>query len=157
MTPGAPEPRIYLCSGYFLVVMLQSLLFGEPSQAEPSFSIFKNEPKRAFKFFRNLIDIFSMLDLSNFWQILNIFDQSFGWKWPSGCIVERKNWNFPIRTGLCQWSFSKFFKKLVLAEFFKPELLEKLSEPSRAFWPKVRAKTERNRAEPRLGSNTSTF
>ena len=94
--------------------------------------------------------------MSHFWQILNIFDQSFGWKWPSGAIVERKNWNFPIRTVLCQWSFSKFFKKLVLAEFFKYELLEKLSEPSRAFWPKARAKTEQNRAEPRLGSNTST-
>ena len=39
-------------------------------------------------------------------------------------------------------------------EFSQNELFGILSEPSRAFWPKARAKNEPNRAEPRLGYNT---
>ena len=31
------------------------------------------------------------------------------------------------------------------------------AEPSRAFWPKARAKTEPKRAEPRLGYNTTIY
>ena len=48
----APEPTFWQAE--------PSRAFWSASRAEPSFSIFKNEPKRALKFFQNLIDIFSM-------------------------------------------------------------------------------------------------
>ena len=67
--------------------------------------------------------------------------------------MERKTWNFSHQNSALPWYFSKVFKKLVIAEIFNYELLEKSNEPSRAFWPKAQAKSETNRAEPRLGSN----
>ena len=51
------------------------------------------------------------------------------------------------------YSYMIFFgslKKLALAEFFETELLENVTEPSRAFWPKARAKSE-----PSLGSGAT--
>ena len=66
-----------------------------------------------------------------------------------------KKWNFRIRTVLCQWSFSKFFKKLVLAEFFKYELLEKVSEPSRAKLFDQKLEPKLSQTEPSLGSGAT--
>ena len=58
-----------------------------------------------------------------------------------------------------EMSYDFFFqvpKQARFYEFALNELFGKLSEPSRAFLPKARAKTEPKRAEPRLGYNTST-
>ena len=76
--------------------------------------------------------------MSHFWQIFNIFDQSFGWKWPSGAIVERKKKEFLHQNSALPIIFFKILQKARFSRIFQ-----------------IRAFRKSERAEPRLGSNTS--
>ena len=70
-------------------------------------------------------------------------------------IVERKTWNFSHQNGALPMIFFESLKKLVLAEFFKPELLEKLSEPSRAELFDQKLEPKPSQTEPSLGSGAT--
>ena len=72
-----------------------------------------------------------------------------------GSHCGEKKLEFSHQNSALPMIFFKILQKLVLAEFLKPDLLEKLSEPSRAEPSFLTKSSSQNRAKPRLGSNTS--
>ena len=70
-------------------------------------------------------------------------------------IVERKTWNFSHQNGALPMIFFGSLKKLVLAEFFKTELLENVPEPSRVELFDQKLEPNPSQTEPSLGSGAT--